>query len=704
MSTDYFVDLVGGNDSNNCTTYALRGLTVAHVLAGHTLTAGDRIKVAKTPDPVSLGINATWTSKSITLTLASSLTLAIYSDGAWTASTNVTCTTDTTNKKEGANASSIAVAGAFTTGLAAFFATGTLDLSPYQNFSFWIRPSAAVAANALRVDLCSDTAGTTPVNSFTINRALNSGQYTALTFRNGSALGSSIKSVALTVLTDLGASAVTILIDNIFGCNNLCLDTAVGKNDGTWWTVKSVVGTTVVLDRDTNAMQGTGQGFYGVSETVPIYSVQMFRTAAVASNQADVINLQTQSGSSSAQNVISGGWDTSGSMTTQNGNTFLDGADGFGICIHANTYWTVDHIFSSRHYYGVKSEGTGTVHQNGGVLSSTNFAFISGITTNFQGLSSIVWTACGAGGASSNLGGSTGTSAAFSTYTNLTQYSGGAIGTFSNCIATNIVSSNCASAAALSWGAECTMINVTTNDNVRGVDNTNAATGNTFIYNLTSINNQICFMPETTGTTQEIYGLTTNGSSEDILIGASGSRNNILIKNWTHSGATPTLFQNETCRIYSEREGGVLGTDVIYDYLGTITKQQSVTAEGSGSAWKFSPNANCNVNYPLSLSIGAFVCLANKTTTITYKAARTNSSMVGTLRVFGGRFTGVGSAGSDLTTNVNPTANASPGTSDFAIYSIAVTPTEDQVVEVFFETYGSSSNSFYIDTCGQSST
>ena len=105
--------------------------------------------------------------KTVTLTSGLTQTIAL-AQTSWTASSNVTTTTNAATKL-GANSSSIAIAAAFTTGLAAYFATGTLNLSSYNQVSFWIKCTSTIAAcKNLSLRLCSDTAGVTTVNTITI--------------------------------------------------------------------------------------------------------------------------------------------------------------------------------------------------------------------------------------------------------------------------------------------------------------------------------------------------------------------------------------------------------------------------------------------------------------------------------------------------------------------------------------------------------
>ncbi|MBF8266826.1 MAG: flab1 [Dehalococcoidia bacterium] len=80
-------------------------------------------------------------------------------DDAWTASANVTGSTDTTDKKEGTSSVEFVVAGAFTTGLVAYENLGsTIDISDHYSARLWIKTDTDIAANVLRLVL-DDTAG-----------------------------------------------------------------------------------------------------------------------------------------------------------------------------------------------------------------------------------------------------------------------------------------------------------------------------------------------------------------------------------------------------------------------------------------------------------------------------------------------------------------------------------------------------------------
>ena len=260
--TTYYVDPEGGNDSNDGLSFANRKKTITS--ATTSIAGGDTVRVIGSPDATDMGQTASCTNKSLTVTLSASTSSNIYLEGAWTASANVTASTSTT-RKEGNNSTSLAIAADFTTGKVAYYATGTLDLSGYQQVSFWVRANAAVSANIFRLRLSTDTTGDTSTHEFVIDRALNTNQWTCLTYNNGSSMNSAIASVALVADSDPGV--VTVLLDNILGCkdpasaDSITLQSLIGKNDGEWWGIKSINNATITLDAGVSNGAGTGRGY-----------------------------------------------------------------------------------------------------------------------------------------------------------------------------------------------------------------------------------------------------------------------------------------------------------------------------------------------------------------------------------------------------------------------------------------------------------
>lgn len=264
MATRY-LDPVSGSDAADGTSFANRKKTLASAITG--LTGGDTVRVIASTAITSLGQNATWTNDSSTVTLTSAVTANISDcESAWTASANVTATASTTTFRENTKSASLVIASGFTTGLVAYFATDTLNLSGYQQISLWIRTSTAQAAGVFQIKLCSDTAGATPVDTVDMP-ATAQNSWTPVNVDTAGALGSAIASVALYAVSDPGG--MTVFLDNILACkapssaDSLTLHSLISLNtdsDTPWHAIQSINGTSIKL----------GTGYYGVASAANI--------------------------------------------------------------------------------------------------------------------------------------------------------------------------------------------------------------------------------------------------------------------------------------------------------------------------------------------------------------------------------------------------------------------------------------------------
>ena len=340
MSNIFYLDYENGSDANNGSTWGLAWRTITGGATAARIAPGDVIRIAKSPPPSSIG-NATWTNLSRAVVLdASQNTTIELCETAWTAATNVTATTSTT-RKEGANAASLAVAAAFATGKVAHRSFTSLNLSSFQRISFWIRTSAIITAGWLRVALCSDTAGDVVVDNFTIPLVTGTGRYMpfTLTRDGGGNLGSAIQSIAIYADADPGTP--TILLDNFIACaaNGLNLQSLISKNSaeqgGTegWFAIKSIVGTAIQLDNDTNSSAIGGRGYFGVTENVATFRRETIKTD-LAAFSGDIVQAVQDSGTLGNNIQFQGGWNTA--TTIQDGETFFDGRNGNGVGLHVS--------------------------------------------------------------------------------------------------------------------------------------------------------------------------------------------------------------------------------------------------------------------------------------------------------------------------------------------------------------------------------
>ena len=380
----WYWDPVGGNNTNDGTTFANRKLNLQNLT---TVAAGDTVRCIKSPDAVNTGINATWTDGSNTVTLASAQTLLVSScDTNWTASSNVTCTATATGRKEGTFCQQTAVAAAFTTGKASYFATGTLNCSGYQQLTFWITQTAGTLAVAgdYTMSLCSDVAGVTQVNNFPIPAVGALNQPFPVTIDLGTNLGASIQSIAFYVNVD--RAAVTFNFDNInvalasSTASAITCTSLIGKGgtDNQYLGIRSINGTTVILDsapQYTLDLAGTEPTWSGTTETVALYRRETLKTVQGTAIGTIINNYAGATGSVGNIVTISGGWDTT-NMSTQTGQTYLDGSNGlgYGLQIGANTslaYLNTSNINCYRYYYGLYHQSSNSAPNN--TITGDNF-------------------------------------------------------------------------------------------------------------------------------------------------------------------------------------------------------------------------------------------------------------------------------------------------------------------------------------------
>lgn len=202
----FYLDYENGSDAANGTSFANRWKSIS---GATTVNPGDEIRVMASPDPTSVG-TATWAFFDSNVTLASAVTQDIDHTGAWTGSTGVTAGDFTFGSMTGTQ---MAATGSYAGTKAAYKAlASTLNLSAYQQLSLWYRYDSG--SYDMKLSLCSDAAGNTPVNEITLPRTV-AGAWRPLVVNFGAALGSSINSVALRSVSG-GAAGVTIA--NLTAC------------------------------------------------------------------------------------------------------------------------------------------------------------------------------------------------------------------------------------------------------------------------------------------------------------------------------------------------------------------------------------------------------------------------------------------------------------------------------------------------------
>lgn len=134
-------------------------------------------------------------------------------DAIWTANTNVTASIETTIKKSGSGSAKLAVASGFTTGVAAYKAIASLDMTKATQIRFWIRSSINISANHLQFLIDNTAACASPLELLDIG-ALTADTWSqqTLSFATPANL-TAVIALGLKVVTDNGAC--NIYIDKI---------------------------------------------------------------------------------------------------------------------------------------------------------------------------------------------------------------------------------------------------------------------------------------------------------------------------------------------------------------------------------------------------------------------------------------------------------------------------------------------------------
>jgi len=684
--TTYYVDLEGGAGTADGSSFANRKGS----FTGFTLAAGDEVRFKGTPTATPLSQNATFTDGSITVTLTSAVTQNIYLDGAWTtASANVVCTTSTT-RKEGSNSSSIAIAAAFTTGLAAYYATGTLDLSGYQQISFWIQPNAAVAANVLRIDLCSDVAGATPVNSFTIPVNLLSGAWAPITINAGSNLGSSIKSVALNCLSDPGT--VTILIDDIIACkatssaDSLTLTSVIGKNgsgtggnnitDYSWWNIKSINGTTIVLDQNVASAQGSGRGYSGTTETCAIYKKEPFVQSTIpATTNTVVYNLNVTTGAvTGAAITLSGGWDRTNMSTRNSGDDTLIDCLGSGIPWGLTSASIRNIIYKGFSCVRFGNLGHGQVGASNAYFNIEGCHIIGGATGIGQQTNAIDTLRVGT----------------IEPVFIVSNTQSGITSSGSGSANPNMVLGNVRALSNTTNGIQChTNTNQYPNTTVECSNNGGVGlyAGNARLSSVVAKKNGA---QGVSISADEILNLVTANNTTAALIQSGTNNAPCYLYNASISEATKVTFTNyRNSRVNSFYEGGVSGTNIARTDGGTIQDDSTTFEAPSNHGRKFSPTSTIRTaDYPLDECLtgrGAIIVEAGKTLTFLARVRRDNTGITTLIKIRANETPG-------LTSDITATAAASANTWETLTITYTNSTAIYQAIRVYFECYGGTTN------------
>ena len=630
--------------------------------------------------------------KSNVVILASAITKNIALTGNrgtktnWTASANVTCTVSTSDYKEGAESQSIAIAAGFTTGLAAYWALpASTDFSAYKQISFWIKQTAGTvgAAGDIQLKLCSDTAGATAVDTFNIP-ALSTGaatsRWTHVTVDKGSALGSAIQSIAFYVVTDNAAQ--TFLLDNVIACkdstanDSLTLCSSIGKNvsTDTFYSIQSINDVRVMIDADTNTIPSSGlKGYWGASETVTTYKRETFRPSAPLATQTGVIYTIQESGAYDNAITYSGGWNST-DMSTQTGETWFDGQNGYGALFSGS--FSITNVFFEKLAY---VNGYMPVYAFASGWGSINFPAVNHCTggcalTAFLGSALNVDFACN----NATIGIQTGLSSPL-TSKMIAGNSTGNLSLGDNSLATVTQSiAGCTAGYGITFaGGKSTAVCPIFEYNAYGVSASAYASN------------------------RVIGAVLANNYTADVSLASLGSEriyfNRCTFSSTTQFGNAPTGYRKDG-GVYSASEDNTQHNDIIYTAYGNITKQNSARHTASGYAWKMSPTTSqyFNSQAPMMLKIATWAISSGVTTTFSVYMYRDNTGLSARLVVRGGSIAGIDA---DVQSSLMSEAiNTWGGNGSGGPLSVAVTPTETGVVEVWVECWADSTTySLYVD-------
>lgn len=587
----------------------------------------------------------------------------------WTASANVTASQNLSTYKEGYSAAQLDIAAAFTTGKAAYYTLpSTLNLSGYQQVSFWLQQAGGTigAAGACYIALCSDTLGDTVVNTINLPALGALSAWQPVTVDLGSALGSSIQSVAFYVVTDNGAQ--TFLIDNIIACkasssaDSLNLTSLISKNttDETWYALQSINYDTASIATLNSYNPIAPRGYYGVNETVTTYKRETIKTTPAAAAGNDTVMRVQESGTSSAAGfTFSGGWNRT-DMSTQTGVSWYDGQNGLGVLFSASStgisYITTDAINGVRY---------GTVWN----LTLSTFAVGNVIGTIYCTASNFGVSTSGAGIVATNIYANNNNScisiAGTSTITKLFINNGGNGG------------------SSLSGNGTICDTFVTYNGASSGIA-INTAVGLT----IRSFSSGYCTgysLAASTGYNIVIGSGSSVGSSSGTFNVSSGQ---LFVSNFSTGEATEAVVGAYPGAIYISRNDNTNNNSWVYQAYGTVNQQAAVIDSPAASAWKMSPtSANATATTPVKLKLGTIVCGAGTLVTVTARMQRSNTGLTLRLIAPGGQIIGVST---DTYTDMTAAANT------WETVTITFTPTNAGGVDIYAYAFGGTTYSGYV--------
>ncbi len=681
------------------------------------------------------------TSKCVILTSGITVPLENCED-AWTIGAQTTSAArDATVFKEGGASVKIITAATCNPNqiLAQHATSATLDLSGYQQVSFWIRnETTALTASGLQLRLYDDAACTSLQETFNIPAIASTARWVPITIDKGSAMYSGIAGVALYTTVQLNSK--TIYIDNIMACkassapDSLTLQSLISKNTTVqsstsdvgyanegWYAIQSIsgqgsinAGRIILLDNETNTLSSAGKGYSGTTELAPTYKRETIKTASAASTSTNVQEIQ-EAGADGNNTQYQGGFSIN--TNTQNGETFFDGLNGYGYGLYINnkSYNTVNYLSFTRYRRGLTTNSnnyltienlTNANNCDVGLRLNGDYGIFTTIlnlnnngssglelsTSKFNIISLIV-------NCNNNLsyGYNLSSSAVLNTHTNIVNMNNNAEaidipnnGNYSN-LFTSITNINYNSSYGLNISSYNNSFDTITNITYNGNYGIYFYGGiSTKFGTLSNVSNNttygIVFGDRTTNCIIKSFTSSNNTSAAiGVYVGPNYIYKAIIDESTKVSVGWPL---NNACLYINNLDGYA----TIYTDYGLITSQATTRHTESGVAWKMSPtNLLRNSSYPLVLSIAKIACASGGQVTVTaYMKLSNTTDVLGALVVQGGQLNGVSYQKVDMSTI------------DIAWHPVTLnfTPSEAGVVEVEAWAWwvaGTADESIYID-------
>jgi hypothetical protein len=642
---------------------------------------------------------------------------------AWTASANVTSTLNTTSVKEHRASTNINITATFTTGKAAYYTLpSTLDLSSYQQLSLWVRQETGTLASTISIALCSDTIGDTIVNSFAIPVHHVLTGWRPVTINYGSALGSNIQSIAVYVVTDIGACIFQF--DNIIACQapssntSIALDSLISptiqgvQDDEVYFAIQSINGTRICLSQNYNTQANAANQKTFLTYPHPSAGFPTSRKReTIKISVGQVIN---EGGSASGNIVFSGGWDRT-NMSTQTLETWLDGERTAvtGLLSSGKSYVEINKFAFFNFNIGLQISGT-CDYVSIGTITANN-CVTQGILYNAVGIQHSIFYIKSITNLAGNDRALVLSTNGLHIGTIGTLLWNGTGGTSSNSL---LITNNNITIDSIRCILAATYIGIyigTTGRNIRigSIDYIDYATfygihitGNCSVL-IKSVNISNL---QTSASVSRGIGLLDSarlvllgGSTSSSVNGAFQLQNvELTLKNFTINDTIEFAYDatlTNQCGFYqySENHDGVSNNHKIFNDVGLISADSVVRHTNSGISWKFQPTAiganGCNENYPLKLSIAKIAVAADNEVTITAWGYKTNSDL--TLQLVFDNIQEYGMM--NISNNFMGINFNNIPVNTWTQGSYSFTPYASGVVELFAVAYGGTTYTGYID-------